>query len=197
MNQNPKSGTKYPRAGEIDLMKYADEDLNRTPTWDASMVADSQDVTGLLFISGVSKKLIIFLMVFTSFLSTACSKNTLYLTPEAVGYIYDSKTHKPLKNQTGDIGFSGLTKDEDAKIVLREDGSFSIPAVTKNYYFIRPKVGRQYASPPPEIYIYFKNYEPKIVDYSYAYVKQVPESKSGFSYFNRINLGIIYLDYEK
>lgn len=56
VTQNPNPDTRYPRIGEIDLMKYADEDLSRIPTWDTRIVANSKDVTGLLFISGISKK---------------------------------------------------------------------------------------------------------------------------------------------
>lgn len=141
----------------------------------------------------MKKSITLLIISFICFLSTACSKTTLYLTPEAVGYIYDSKTRKPLINQTGNMGFSGLTNGKDEQVILKEDGSFSIPAVTDSYYFIRPKVGGQYASPPPEIFIYFKGYETKIIDYSDAYAKQVPEEKSSFSHYNKINLGIIYL----
>lgn len=56
VTQNPNPDTRYPRTGEIDLMKYADEDLSRIPTWGTRIVANSKDVTGLLFISGISKK---------------------------------------------------------------------------------------------------------------------------------------------
>lgn len=55
-DQNPKSGTTYPRSGEIDLMKYAEEELSSIPTWDIRMVANEKDTMGLLFISGISKQ---------------------------------------------------------------------------------------------------------------------------------------------
>lgn len=55
-NQNPKSGTTYPQSGEIDLMKYAETSLSRTPYWDTRMIANENDVIGLLFISGISRK---------------------------------------------------------------------------------------------------------------------------------------------
>lgn len=55
-NQTPKSGTSYPRTGEIDLMKYAEEELSSMPDWDIRMVANSKDTAGLLFISGISRK---------------------------------------------------------------------------------------------------------------------------------------------
>ena len=145
----------------------------------------------------MKKSITLLIISFICLLSTACSKNTLYITPEAVGYIYDSKTYKPLINQTGNMGFSGLTNAKDEKVILKEDGSFSIPAVTNSYYFIRPKVGGQYVSPPPEISIYFKGYETKIIDYSNTYAEQIPEGKSSFSHYKRINLGIIYLDPKK
>lgn len=54
--QVPKSGTSYPTSGEIDLMKYAEGSLTGIPNWDKNMVANKKDVTGLLFISGISKK---------------------------------------------------------------------------------------------------------------------------------------------
>lgn len=54
--QVPKSGTRYPTSGEIDLMKYAEGNLTGITNWDKNMVANEKDVTGLLFISGISKK---------------------------------------------------------------------------------------------------------------------------------------------
>lgn len=56
IDQNPKSGTKYPTSGEIDLMKYAEDQLLVISDWDKKMVANSKDVASLLFISGISKK---------------------------------------------------------------------------------------------------------------------------------------------
>lgn len=125
----------------------------------------------------------------------ACTKNTLYFTPEVTGYIYDSKTHKPLSNQTGNMGFNGRTDSDNAKINLKSDGSFTIPAVTATYYFIRPDV-KQYTNFPSEIFISFKNYQPKIIDYSEEYNRQVSEDKSSFSHYKKIDLGEIYLDRE-
>jgi len=55
-SQNPNSGTKYPRSGEIDIMKYADENLSKVPGWDVRLVANEKDVSGLIFISGISRK---------------------------------------------------------------------------------------------------------------------------------------------
>jgi len=55
-DQNPKSGTTYPRTGEIDLMKYAEEELSLIPNWNTRMVANEKDTMGLLFISGISKQ---------------------------------------------------------------------------------------------------------------------------------------------
>jgi len=54
--QVPKSGTSYPISGEIDLMKYAKGNLTAILNWDKNMVANKKDVTGLLFISGISKQ---------------------------------------------------------------------------------------------------------------------------------------------
>jgi len=49
-------GTTYPRSGEIDIMKYAEENENRIPGFYSRSVADEKDVVGLLYISGLSKK---------------------------------------------------------------------------------------------------------------------------------------------
>lgn len=54
-SQTPKAGTKYPRSGEIDLMKYAAESLVNIPDGYTRMVANEQDVKGLLILSGISK----------------------------------------------------------------------------------------------------------------------------------------------
>ena len=54
--QSPISGTRYPRTGEIDLMKYADENENNINLFHERSVASKEDVAGLLFISGISKK---------------------------------------------------------------------------------------------------------------------------------------------
>ena len=56
INQIPKAGTKYPRSGEIDLMKYADENFSQVPNGSARMIANELDVKGLLIISGISRK---------------------------------------------------------------------------------------------------------------------------------------------
>ncbi|CAI3142829.1 hypothetical protein MWMV18_MWMV18_01356 [Acinetobacter calcoaceticus] len=142
------------------------------------------------------KKYMLFIYIFLSVLALpACTKNTLYFTPEVTGYIYDSKTHKPLSNQTGDMGFNGRTDSNNAKINLKSDGSFTIPAVTATYYFIKPDV-KQYTNFPSEIFVSFKNYHPKIIDYSEAYNQQVPEDMSSFSHYKKIDLGKVYLDRE-
>lgn len=54
--QSPNSGTTYPRAGKIDVMKYAEENENKISGFYSRSVADEKDVIGLLFISGISKK---------------------------------------------------------------------------------------------------------------------------------------------
>lgn len=104
-------------------------------------------------------------MVLSVLALPACTKNTLYFTPEVTGYIYDSKTLKPLSNQTGDMGFNGRTDSDNAKINLKSDGSFIISAVTSTYYFIRPDA-KLYTNFPSEIFISFKNYQNKTIDYS-------------------------------
>ena len=57
-------------------------------------------------------------MVLSVLALPACTKNTLYFTPEVTGYIYDSRTHKPLSDQTGYMGFNGRTDSDNAKINL-------------------------------------------------------------------------------
>lgn len=58
ISQSPATGTTYPRTGEIDLMKYADEN-----TTDPSIqqffersVAANEDVASLMYISGIKRK---------------------------------------------------------------------------------------------------------------------------------------------
>lgn len=55
INQSPKAGTTYPKIGEIDLMKYADENENNINLFHERSVASQEDVAGLLFISGITK----------------------------------------------------------------------------------------------------------------------------------------------
>ena len=123
-------------------------------------------------------------MVLSVLALPACTKNTLYFTPEVTGYIYDSRTHKPLSDQTGYIGFNGRTDSDNAKINLKSDSSFTIPAITATYYFIKPDV-KEYTNFPSEVFISFKNYQPKIIDYSDAYSRQVSEGKSSFSHYKK------------
>lgn len=56
--QSPVEGTKYPRTGEIDLMKYADENERSygIKLFSERSVAAQEDVASLIFISGISKK---------------------------------------------------------------------------------------------------------------------------------------------
>lgn len=56
LTQEPFSGSKYPHLGEIDLMKYAEENENDIPNFFQRSVAAQKDVVGLLFISGLAVK---------------------------------------------------------------------------------------------------------------------------------------------
>lgn len=143
----------------------------------------------------MKKSILWFSLAFVILISQACTKHTLYFTPEIVGYIYDRRTKLPLANQTGEMGFNGQTSDKDAQVKLKADGHFTIPSVRKTYYFIKPNT-RKHSYLPAEIFINFKKYDSKILDYSNVYVEQVPELKSNFSYSKKIDLGIIYLDPE-
>ncbi len=138
---------------------------------------------------------IIFCIIITVLLS-ACTKKTIYLTPEVHGKVYDSVSKKPLPRNHAKIGFDGLTGYEAPPIILKADGGFILPAVTKTYFFIRPNV-KKYDFVLPQIYAGAENYQYKIIDYSPFYIKQVSEERSGYSYFNKINIGIIYLEIEK
>ena len=82
---------------------------------------------------------IIFCIIITVLLS-ACTKKIFYLTPEVHGKVYDSVSKKPLPRNHAKIGFDGLTGYEAPPIILKADGGFILPAVTKTYFFIRPNV---------------------------------------------------------
>jgi len=58
ITQYPLDGTQYPRVGEIDLMKYADENERSDviKNFYQRSVAANEDVVSLLVISGISKK---------------------------------------------------------------------------------------------------------------------------------------------
>ncbi|ENU23085.1 hypothetical protein F993_02233 [Acinetobacter proteolyticus] len=144
----------------------------------------------------MEKSILWFSLAFVILISQACTKHTLYFTPEIVGYIYDRRTKLPLANQTGEMGFNGQTSDKDAQVKLKADGHFTIPSVRKTYYFIKPNT-RKHSYFPSEIFISFKGYEFRSFDYSSAYVEQVPEGKSNFNHYKKIDLGVIYLDPEK
>lgn len=126
---------------------------------------------------------------------SSCEKKTLYITPEISGYIYNNTTKEPLKNASGYINFF-IPDKNTPQIKLNSNGSFTIPPLTDHYYFIRPNV-RKYTNYDPQIYIYFKNYQGKIFDYSNFSWKQIPSESRGYSHFKKIDLGIIYLDPEK
>ena len=143
----------------------------------------------------MKKNLLVFSFTIIILLLSACTKKTLYLTPEVHGYIYNSITKKPVSNTKVIMGFNGLTDNNAPSVLLNKEGEFVIPAVTTTYYYLKPNV-RKYSA-PPEIYISIDYYQSKILDYSNFYGKQVPEERSGYSYFNKIDVGIIYLDPEK
>lgn len=142
------------------------------------------------------KFLIILSLVFLGLTSTACTKKILYLTPAVEGYVYENVSKKPIKEQFGVLGFNGLTGENAPKIKIEKNGHFEIAPVTKSYYFIRPNV-LKYNSMPPEIYIEFDGYEGKVIDYSKFYGEQVSQDKTGFQYYKKININIVYLDREE
>jgi len=141
------------------------------------------------------KKYITFFVLIISFsLVSACTKKTLYFTPEATGYLYDSKTKEPLHNVNGYISFY-LPDEKSTTIKVSNDGSFTIKPLTKEYFFIEPSL-EDYKNLPPLIYISFKNYQNKTLDYSEKFNEQVPEEKANFEHYKKINLGKVYLDRE-
>ena len=58
ITQDVKKGTIYPRTGEIDLMKYADENSrsSQISQFSERSVAAMEDVLGLIYISGIQRK---------------------------------------------------------------------------------------------------------------------------------------------
>ena len=100
------------------------------------------------------KKFRLFLILFFSLSLIACEKKTLYFTPEATGYIYDSVTKKPLSSQIGKIIFEGFSDDDVIGIKLNQDGSFTLQPITKSYYFFQPNV-RIYDGIRARLYIKF------------------------------------------
>ena len=133
--------------------------------------------------------------VMIAFLLSACSKKIIYISPEIHGKVYDSIQKKPI-HKNSRIGFDGLTPDSAPPIMLKDDGSFVLPAVTETYFFLRPNV-RKYDLILPRIYVGADNYQYKFIDYSPFYSKQLASKNRGFSYFNKIDVGIIYLEPEK
>jgi hypothetical protein len=70
------------------------------------------------------KFLIILSLVFLGLTSTACTKKILYLTPAVEGYIYESVSKKPIKEQFGVFDFNGLTAENAPKIKIEKNGHF-------------------------------------------------------------------------
>ncbi|MEN8282353.1 hypothetical protein [Acinetobacter gerneri] len=138
----------------------------------------------------------LFLILFFSLSLIACEKKTLYFTPEATGYIYDSVTKKPINNLTANVGFDGLTAIKDSQIKLESGGKFTLLPVVKEFYIFSPNT-QKYNDIPPYIYIGVQPYSPKVIDYSEFSWKQLPANLSGTYNYRKINLGIIYLDPEK
>lgn len=133
-------------------------------------------------------------MVLSVLALPACTKNTLYFTPELTGYLYDSKTKEPLHNANGYISFY-LPDEKSTTIKISNDGSFTIRSLTKEYFFIEPSMD-DYTNLPSLVYISFKNYRNKTIDYSEKFNEQVPEEKANFEHYKKTNLGKIYLDRE-
>ncbi|ARG36929.1 MULTISPECIES: hypothetical protein [Acinetobacter] len=142
----------------------------------------------------MKKYLIFFFLILSCSIASGCTKKILYLTPEATGYLYDSKTKEPLHNVNGYIGFY-LPDEKSTTIKVNNDGSFTIKPLIKEYFFIEPSL-EDYKNLPPLIYISFKNYQNKTLDYSEKFNEQVPEEKANFEHYKKIDLGKVYLDPE-
>lgn len=119
---------------------------------------------------------------------------TIYLHPEAIGYLYDQRTGLALADQTGDLGYY-IAADDRFKKTLSASGAFKLPAFEIQYKFFRPNMRK--LGGPLQIYIAFEGYEGKIFDYSEVYWQQVPDEKNSPYIFNQINVGKIYLTPEK
>lgn len=139
------------------------------------------------------KKIFITFIISSAALTTACTKQTLYLTPEITGYLYDSVTQKPLSKKEGAIIFQGFDGNKSPPVALGENGSFSIPPIKRYYYFIFPDV-HVYGEIEPEIYVEYQAYKAIFFDYSKFYWNQVSEDKSGYEHYKKIDVGVIYLD---
>ena len=129
--------------------------------------------------------LLILLISFSS-----CTKKTIFLTPEAIGYLYNNQTKKPIANYNGYIGYD-TSRSNHNFITTDSKGKFKIPSEEINYYIIKPNLTKWNMS-AAHIYIQFPGYMTKIYDYS----KEVQNINSDYK-LGKINLGVVFLDPEK
>ncbi|MBJ9958807.1 hypothetical protein [Acinetobacter courvalinii] len=122
-----------------------------------------------------------------------CTPKNYYLKPELYGQVFDIKTKNPISSRKGYIGYS---LNDDTSIKTDEHGRFKITPKAESYYFFRPNLKKMSAS-APQIYVFFEDYEPRIVDYSNGKsledIKENPEARI----LEKIDVGIIYLEPEK
>lgn len=142
----------------------------------------------------MKKSLISLFIVFLFGFLVSCTQKTLYVTPEAVGSLYNSKTQQPIVKYSGFIGFS-IARDEHNAVITDSRGRFKIAPETLKYYVIRHNL-RDWGMAPTHIYIQFPGYKTKIYDYSEKYQEQASTLDSGFETLTKIDVGIIYLDPE-
>ena len=139
-------------------------------------------------------KKIIFLitLLFTLFL-LACKPNIYYVKTELKGELYNSKTKKPISKQ---VGFVSFYLNEDGQVQTNQKGQFKINAVSKKYYFIKPNM-QEVSMSAPQLYINFKGYKSKIIDYTENSIVTEATPNIGANTMETIDIGIIYLDPEK
>ncbi|MEB6480096.1 hypothetical protein [Acinetobacter vivianii] len=123
----------------------------------------------------------------------ACTPKNYYLKPELYGQVFDIKTKKPISSREGYIGYS---LNDDTSIKTDEHGRFKITPKAESYYFFRPNLKKMSAS-APQIYVFFEDYEPRIVDYSNGKSLEDIKENPGARILEKVDVGIIYLEPEK
>lgn len=141
----------------------------------------------------MTMKIIFFVFCITGLI--ACTPKNYYLKPEVNGQVFDSRTKAPITNTEGYIGYD-LGLDENKKIKTDHTGSFKITPKAEPYYFFRPNLKKLSLS-TPQIYIFFEDYEPRIVDYSNGKSLEDIKENPGARILEKIDVGIIYLEPEK
>ena len=137
----------------------------------------------------MNKKFFLLFFILLIFL-LSCTSKVYYIKPEVVGKVYDFETKTPILNTTGTISFY---LGEENKINIDNEGNFKVNAVSKNYYLIEPNM-QEISLSAPQLYINFKGYESKIVDYLITSKSLNTNPNPGAKEIEKIDIGIIYLN---